>query len=120
MNFDARLRAGREPVITNASVRSTWLERRRELPCAPGLDSTITASKVRLLASLGNAATSFAVVIAASLKTCLSWLCRSGSPLNNKILKTEDESVMEVSPEEEARIIAQSRFDVNEEIDGII
>jgi len=28
----------------------------------------------------------------------------------------EEESVMKASPEEEGRIIAQSRFDVNEEI----
>jgi hypothetical protein len=32
------------------------------------------------------------------------------------MLKTEEESVMKASPEEEGRIIAQSRFDVNEEI----
>ena len=40
----------------------------------------------------------------------------SESLLSNKMLKTEEESVMKASPEEEGRIIAQSRFDVNEEI----
>ena len=33
------------------------------------------------------------------------------------MLKTDEESVMKVSPGEEGRIIAQSQFDVNEEID---
>jgi hypothetical protein len=32
------------------------------------------------------------------------------------MLNTEEESVMKPSPEEEGRIIAQSRFDVNEEM----
>jgi hypothetical protein len=57
-----------------------------------------------------------AVVIAASLNVCLKWFWISESPLSNRMLKTEEESVMKPSPEEEGRIIAQSRFDVNEEM----
>ena len=42
----------------------------------------------------------------------------SGSPLSTKILKTDDVSDMKVPEEkgEEVRIIAQSQFDVNQEI----
>jgi hypothetical protein len=36
------------------------------------------------------------------------------------MLKVEEESVMEISPEEVRRIIAQSRFDVNGEIGGLV
>jgi hypothetical protein len=82
----------------------------------PGLASMITASNVRFAESLGNAVASLAVVIAASLNVCLKWFWISESPLSNRILKTEEESVMKPSPEEEGRIIAQSRFDVNEEM----
>ncbi|HEU4500831.1 MAG TPA: hypothetical protein VFR82_04205 [Nitrospira sp.] len=57
-----------------------------------------------------------AVIIAESLNVCLNWLWISESPLSNKMLNTEEESVMKPSPEEEGRIIAQSRFDVNEEM----
>ena len=76
----------------------------------------ITKSNVRFAASLGNAVASLAVIIAASLNVCLNWLWISESPLSNKMLNTEEESVMKPSPEEEGRIIAQSRFDVNEEM----
>jgi hypothetical protein len=42
----------------------------------------------------------------------------SGSPVSNKILKTDDVSDMKVPEKngEEVRIIAQSQFDVNQEI----
>jgi hypothetical protein len=85
-----------------------------------GFDSTMTASYGRLAASRGNAAASFAVVMLASLKACLNWLWISGSLLSNKMLNTEEESVMKaVTQPEEGRIIAQSRFDVNDEIPSL-
>jgi hypothetical protein len=46
----------------------------------------------------------------------LYWAWISGSLVNSKTLNTDVESDMKAPREEEGRIIAQSRFDVNQEI----
>lgn len=87
-----------------------------EPPEEPDRPSTTTASKVLRACSFDNDDASFAVVTDASLNACLNWLWRSGSPLRSRIEKTDEESDMNDPREEEGRIIAQSRFYVNEEI----
>jgi hypothetical protein len=83
-----------------------------------GLDSMMTASNMRRVTSFGSVDACFAAVTEASLNACLNWLWMSGSPLINKILKADDVGDMKVPGEngEEVRIIAQSQFDVNQEI----
>lgn len=114
--FEARFRTEREPLMTSVSVRSTCWAREDVVAGAPGFDSIITASNVRFPVSRGSAVASFAVVMVASAKIFLNWVWMSGSLLSKSTLMTEEESVMKTSPEEEGRIIAQSRFEVNEEI----
>src|SRR5574342_311354 len=114
INFEVRLSTEREPVMTSVSVRSICWAREDVVACEPDFDSIITASNLRLPVSRGRAVASFAVVMVASVKIFLNWVWMSGSLLSKSTLMTEEESVMKTSPEEEGRIIAQSRFEVNE------
>jgi hypothetical protein len=116
MNFEARLSAVREPVITKQFDKSMLPRRAVAVGDEPGFDSAITASKVRLATSFGIVVRSFIIVIEASLNTCLYFAWISGSLVSNKTLNTDEESDMKAPREEEGRIIAQSRFDVNREI----
>ena len=62
----------------------------------PGFNSTMTASKVRLVTSFGSVAAYFANVTEASLSVCLNWLWMSGSPLSNRMLNTDDVGDMKI------------------------